>query len=97
MVQAKHTARKILANNVKNMRHLQRWSQEELAYRSGLHRTFIGHVECGVRNISIDNIEKIARAFDVPVDRMLVSSPADAPTTLHPGGVVQDVLLNDNP
>ena len=39
------------------------WSQEELGFQAGLHRTFIAHVERESRNISIDNIERIATAL----------------------------------
>lgn len=48
------------------------WSQEELAFECDLHRTFIAHVErCG-RNISLDNLERLAQAFRVPVFELLV-------------------------
>ncbi|MFG0330042.1 MAG: helix-turn-helix domain-containing protein [Phycisphaerales bacterium] len=46
-------------------------SQEELAARCGLHRTYIGSVERGERNISIDNMERIAAALGVPVGELL--------------------------
>ena len=40
-------------------------SQEELAARAGLHRTYLADVERGSRNVSLLNIEKIARALEL--------------------------------
>lgn len=51
--------------NVRRIRSLKQVSQEELAFSCGLHRTYISDIERGVRNISIDNIEKIALALGV--------------------------------
>lgn len=59
------SARVLLAANVVRLRAKQNWSQEMLAFEAGLHRTFIAHVERRSRNISIDNIEKIAVALRV--------------------------------
>ena len=53
------TAREVLATNMKRLRAEQGLSQEDLALECELHRTFIAHVERCVRNISLDNIEKI--------------------------------------
>jgi transcriptional regulator with XRE-family HTH domain len=41
------------------------WSQEELANRAGLHRTYVSSMERGERNVALLNIERIARALDV--------------------------------
>ena len=48
-----------------------RISQEVLAERAALHRTFIGAVERGETNISLRNIVKIARALNVPAAKLL--------------------------
>jgi transcriptional regulator with XRE-family HTH domain len=65
------TARAALAENVIRLRSLRNWSQEALAFESGLHRTFIAHVERQARNISIDNIEKLANALEVKPCQLL--------------------------
>jgi transcriptional regulator with XRE-family HTH domain len=60
-----------VASNIKRLRQAAGWSQEELAERADLHRTYIGSVERGERNISIENVEKIARALEVSPDSLL--------------------------
>lgn len=65
------SARALLAVNVLRLRNKRGWSQEALAFEAGLHRTFIAHVERQARNISIDNIERIAFALNVPVAALL--------------------------
>lgn len=49
-------------------------SQEELADRSGLHRTYISDVERGVRNLSLESIEKLARALDLSVSGLFAQA-----------------------
>lgn len=63
-------AREILARNVRSLRTERGWSQEALALEAGLHRTFVTHVERGARNISLNNIERIALALKVPLARL---------------------------
>jgi len=46
-------------------------SQEELAERAGVHRTYIGMIERAEKNITLGNIEKIAKALNVPLDKLM--------------------------
>ncbi len=72
-------ARRILASNLRDRRLARRWSQEFLGFECGLHRTFIAHVEGGVRNISIDNLERLASALCVQTYELLM------PLNIGPG------------
>ena len=42
-------------------------SQEKLAARAGVHRTYIGMIERGEKNITLENIEKIAKALKISI------------------------------
>ncbi|MBU7440929.1 helix-turn-helix domain-containing protein [Paraburkholderia fungorum] len=61
------SARQQLASSLRRLRAERGWSQEELAARCALDRSFLAHVERGARNISIDNIEKLAHALGVKI------------------------------
>ncbi|MGB5597025.1 MAG: helix-turn-helix transcriptional regulator [Crocosphaera sp.] len=65
--------RKQLGNNIKQLRTKLELSQEQLAEKAGLHRTYIGAVERGERNVSLDNILAIARALGVSASNLLDS------------------------
>lgn len=71
MANAVTSARQILADNIKALRLKKKLSQEGLAYEAGLHRTFVAHVERCARNISIDNIERLARALGTTASELL--------------------------
>nr|WP_133700819.1 helix-turn-helix transcriptional regulator [Roseateles toxinivorans] len=62
----------MLAANLLRLRREHGLTQEALAFNSGLHRTFIAHVEQQSRNISIDNIERLAGALGVQTFELLV-------------------------
>jgi transcriptional regulator with XRE-family HTH domain len=49
-------------------------SQEELAKKAGLHRTYIGMIERAEKNITLINIERIAKALGVSVDELLMGT-----------------------
>jgi transcriptional regulator with XRE-family HTH domain len=55
---------KKLGANVRKYRETLGFSQEELADRCGLHRTYVGSVERGERNVSLENIVLLARALN---------------------------------
>lgn len=57
--------------NVQVARQALNISQEELAFRAGLHRTYIGMVERAERSISLQNAKKIADALNVKLDTLL--------------------------
>ena len=52
-------------------------SQEELADRAGLHRTYVGDVERGIRNISLTNITRLAAALGCKASDLLREAEDD--------------------
>lgn len=64
-------ARSRFAANLRAARAARKISQEELADLAGLHRTYVGSVERCERNISIDNMEKLAGALGMDIVELL--------------------------
>lgn len=50
---------------IRQIRHQKDISQEALADLCGLHRTYISDIELGKRNVSLENLERIANALDI--------------------------------
>jgi transcriptional regulator with XRE-family HTH domain len=65
------SARKLFARRLRQVRQQKRLSQEELADIAGLHRTYVGSVERSERNVSIDNMERLAKALEVDITELL--------------------------
>lgn len=65
---------KILAKNVIGFRKAMALSQEQLADVSGLHRTYIGSVERGERNVTLSTLEALATALRVTVTQLLTEA-----------------------
>jgi len=63
--------RRTVAENVRRLRVSLRLSQEGLAAEAGLHRTYIGAIERAERNVSLDNVERLALALKVKPSSLL--------------------------
>jgi len=62
---------KTLGRRVHDLRLAKKWSQEEFAHISGLHRTYIGQVERGEKNLSLANLQKISSALGIGSSELL--------------------------
>lgn len=83
----------LVGNAIKEQRSVLGISQEELASRAGLHRTYVSEVERGERNPSIASIEKLAQALEVSFTSLF-------DRTGQPSGsreAVEILLVEDNP
>jgi len=58
---------KRFGRNVACCRKKKKFSQEKLAELANLHRTYIGQIESGKRNVALKNIAKLSKALGVPV------------------------------
>jgi transcriptional regulator with XRE-family HTH domain len=71
--------RQTLGANVRAARKRKGWSQEELADHCGLHRTYVGGIERGERNVTLENILRLAGALNVVPAELLKGVPSLAP------------------
>lgn len=55
---------------VREIRKQKALSQEKLAFKAGLHRTYIGMIERAEKNITLLNIEKIAKALEISINNL---------------------------
>jgi transcriptional regulator with XRE-family HTH domain len=59
---------------IRAMRTEKDWSQEQLSFESGLHRTYIGAVERGEKNLTLKNLVRIAKALDALASDLMVAA-----------------------
>ena len=76
----KRNVRQIFGQNLRRKRETLGISQEDLAEKAGLHRTYIGSVERGERNVSIDNMERLAVAVGSTIEQLLESWSREIPS-----------------
>jgi len=68
---------KIFGENVRFLRKKLNISQEELAFRANLHRTYIGMIERAEKNITLINIQRIANALNIEIKELVTRSNYD--------------------
>lgn len=83
----------LLGNAIKSTRSALGISQEELAARAGLHRTYISDVERGVRNPSIAIVEKLAQALKLSISALFERASKNGRLS---SGVLEILLVEDN-
>jgi CheY-like chemotaxis protein/DNA-binding XRE family transcriptional regulator len=76
-------------------------SQEELAGRAGLHRTYISDVERGARNVSLESIQRLAAALEVPLSVLFsrleeLSSDQPVRPSVSPDELVDILIVEDS-
>ena len=90
----------LLGRAVKRHRQVLGFSQEELAWRASLHRTYVSDVERGARNLSMSTIDRLAQALEVSLSSLL--SEVDALRGVakgngHRSRLIDILLVEDNP
>jgi len=60
-----------LGRNLRELRQQKGWSQEQLAFESGLHRTYVSDLERGSRNPTISVVDKLAKALGASLGDLL--------------------------
>lgn len=68
---ASENIRTILAENLRSLRRSQNLSQDDLAVKCGLHRTYIGSVERCERNVTLSTLEMLAAALGVSASELI--------------------------
>ncbi|MCQ2454526.1 MAG: helix-turn-helix domain-containing protein [Clostridia bacterium] len=63
---------RVFGTNLRRLRTEKGYSQEKFAELCGLHRTYISDIECFTRNISIENVQKIADALDINAYKLFI-------------------------
>jgi transcriptional regulator with XRE-family HTH domain len=68
---------RILSDNIRSLRRERGLSQEELSELCGLHRTYVGSVERGERNVTLSSLEAFSNALGVSVPQLLSDRDID--------------------
>jgi len=72
----RRTAKAAFGATIRRLRLEKGFSQEALAERASLHRTYVGSIERGERNVSLENMLKLAGALSVPLHEVIRATEA---------------------
>lgn len=70
----------MLGQRIRNFRVQQHLSQEKLSELAGVHPTYIGQIERGEKNITVESLVKIASALHVPISKIFEKFDLDKPS-----------------
>jgi transcriptional regulator with XRE-family HTH domain len=72
----------VIGTNIRKLRTANGWSQEELAFRAGIDRSYLSEVENGHKNLSVNVLDQIAAALGMDIGEMFAGYVRPA----RPGG-----------
>lgn len=89
---------KQVGERLRSYRNQNGWSQEELAERAGLHPTYIGQLERGEKNATLDSISKVAVALNISLSQLfenisLSPNPTNIPSQCY--SIIQQQPVKD--
>lgn len=70
----------VIGSRIKGFRKRKKLSQEQLAERCNLHPTYIGQLERGEKNATLESIQKVATGLDIPLEQLFININGISPT-----------------
>lgn len=92
------TIAKQIGERLRSYRNQKGWSQEELAERAGVHPTYIGQLERGEKNATLDSISKVAVALNISLSQLFENISLSPNSTNIPSqcySIIQQQPLKD--
>ena len=91
--------RKQLGKRIRQLRKARGWTQQDVAEKAHLDPKYLGAVERGERNITVDNVEKIATGFGLEVHQLFLFSAPAVPIQdeTMTGAKIRDLLEHSDP
>ena len=64
----------IIGHNIRKLRKSKKWSQADLSLKVGMHRSYIGAIENGKKNISLIKLALLAKVFEIGLEKLVVTT-----------------------